>query len=259
MSFYFGDKRSPELEDAIMKNTLILIPMGTTEEHGRHLPVETDAIIAKEIADRVAQEIMNEIPILVTRPIYFGYSMKEMMRWPGTVRVKTRVVMDMMLDLIGSFIEMGFKKIVVMDCHGHHSGLLKTISRELVDLYDIAIAITSPSVFSKKIYQSIRKTDIGGSIHGGEWETSLMLYLQPELVNMDEATDVDHMKYHSEFIAGDNFSGEQKVTWSTWKLQRSQTGIFGDPTKASAETGKVCVEEIVNNYKKFLREFYDFS
>jgi hypothetical protein len=100
MSLYFGDLSWPELERAIEKNTLIILPVGTTEEHGRHLPVETDAIIASEIAS-----------------------------------------------------------------HGHHQGLLKTVSREIFDRYDIAVAITSPAGFSKEIFRKIRKTQTGGSIH----------------------------------------------------------------------------------------------
>ena len=256
MSIYFGDLTWPEIKEAIEKDTLILFPIGTTEEHGKHLPVETDAIIAREIAKNVAFKIKDEIPILVAQTIYYGYSMKEMMRWPGTIRVRTRVVMDMVFDIIGSFIEMGFKKIVLIDAHGHHNGILRTVSREIFDKYDIAIAITSPAIFSKEIFQKIRKSKIGGSIHGGEWETSLLLYLTPNLVRMKEATDEDIMRYHTEFVAGDNFEGSQKVTWTTWKIQKSKTGIYGAATLASADTGKKCVEEIVNNYRKFLLEFY---
>lgn len=256
MSIYFGDKSWPELEKAINNGSLLLLPVGTTEEHGKHLPVETDAIIADEVAARVAEKLRDEMPILIAKTIYYGYSMKEMTRWPGTVRVRTRVVMDMMFDIISSFIEMGFKKIVLIDAHGHHNGLLKTVSREIFDTYDTAIAITSPAVFSKDIFQKIRKTETGGSIHGGEWETSLLLYLKPELVNMQEAVNTDFMRYHSDFVAGDNFFGNQKVTWTTWKIQESVTGLFGDPTSAEEMTGKMCVEEILKNYIKFLTEFY---
>ncbi|MDD3840601.1 MAG: creatininase family protein [Clostridia bacterium] len=255
MSFYFAEKTWPELKEAIEKDTLIILPMGTVEEHGKHLPVETDAKIAEKFGEAIGQELKDEIPLLVMPTIWSGYSAKEMSRWPGTIRVRTRVVMDMVFDILGSVIEMGFKKIVILDCHGHHSGLLKTVSREISDKYGVYIAITSPGTFSSAEYQKIRKSAPGGSIHGGEWETSLMMYLT-DLVKTDQFTDEDIMKYHSDFVAGDNFAGGQKVTWSTWGIQRSKTGIYGDPTVATKDTGEKVFKAALKEYKKFILEFY---
>ena len=93
MSFLFGDQNWQQLKDAVEKDTLILLPIGTTEEHGLHLPVETDAIIARELSIMIGETLRNSIPMLVARTIYYGYSMKEMTRWPGTIRVRTRVSM----------------------------------------------------------------------------------------------------------------------------------------------------------------------
>jgi creatinine amidohydrolase len=103
-------------------------------------------------------------------------------------------------------------------------------------------------------FSEIRKSGRGGSIYGGEYETSLMLYLG-EPVDMDQAIDEDIMRYHSDFIAGDNFVGGQKVFWSTWGLQKSKTGIYGDPTVATAETGRQLLEAMVANGVAFAREF----
>lgn len=256
MSIYFQEKRWPELKEAAADDALIILPMGTIEEHGKHLPVETDARIAEAFGEAIAEEVKDELPVLVLPTIWSGYSAKEMSRWPGTIRVRTRVVMDMVFDIISSIIEMGFSKIMILDCHGHHSGLLKTVSREISDEYGVYIGITSPAVFSKDEYVKIRKSDQGGSIHGGEWETSLMLYLT-DLVAEDEYTDKDIMKYHSDFIAGDNFSGSQQVTWSTWGIQRSKTGIYGDPTPSSKETGEKIFKAALENYRKFIKEFYE--
>jgi creatinine amidohydrolase len=259
MSIYFGDQSWPQLKDAIEKDTLILLPIGTTEEHGYHLPVETDAIIAREIAALIGEELKNSIPILIAQTLCYGYSMKEMTRWPGTIRIRTRVVMDTVFDIVSSFISMGFMKIILIDAHGHHQGLLKTVTREIYDEHDVAVAVTSPAVFSKDIFAKVRKTERGGSIHGGEWETSLLMYLKPELVNMKKSVSEDTMKYHSDYVAGDNFVDGQKVTWSTWKIQRSKTGIYGDPTPATSETGRACIDGILKHYKKFLMEYYNNS
>ncbi len=255
MSVIFSENSWPELKEAIEKDTLILLPVGTVEEHGMHLPVETDAKIAQEFGKAIAHELSEEIPIMTMDAIWTGYSAKEMSRWPGTIRVRTRVVIDLIYDVVASLIDMGFNKIVIMDCHGHHSGILNVVSREISDAYGVYIAVTAPAAFTKEAYQEVRKSERGGSIHGGEWETSLMLYLT-DRVKEDAYTDEDIMRYHSEFVAGDNFSGGQKVTWSTWGIQKSKTGIYGDPGKATREMGEIVFKAGVQEYKKFIKEYY---
>lgn len=255
MSLYFADKSWPELKEAVKKNSLIILPVGTIEEHGRHLPVSTDVTIAVGVAERIASRLEKQIPLLVMPAVWSGYSAGEMSRWPGTIRVRTRTVMDMVFDICSSLLKMGFKKIVFLDCHGHHSGILNVVIREISDEYGIYPALISPGAMSAEEYKKIRKSQLGGSIHGGEWETSLMLYLNRP-VDMSKATKVDIMKYHTDFIPGDNFVSGKKVFWSTWGIQKSRTGIYGDPTVATARTGKKIMEAIVKNSLKFIKEYY---
>jgi creatinine amidohydrolase len=75
---------------------------------------------------------------------------------------------------------------------------------------------------------------------------------------MGQSSGVDLMRYHSEFVAGDSFLGAQRVTWSTWYLQNSETGVYGDPTCATAETGAVILDAATANGARFLREYYAF-
>ena len=87
MSVYFADKSWVELQKMIKRNALIIFPVGTIEEHGMHLPVNTDVVIAEEVAGRVAEKLKKKIPLFVMPAIWAGYSAKEMTRWPGTIRV----------------------------------------------------------------------------------------------------------------------------------------------------------------------------
>ena len=82
------------------------------------------------------------------------------------------------------------------------------------------------------------------------------MHISPEVVDLSKATSEDIMRYQSEFVAGDNFEGSQKVTWSTWYLQPSVQGIYGDPLVASAETGKVIMEAALEVGARFLMEFW---
>ena len=254
-SFYFADKRYPELEEDIKKGSVILLPIGTIEEHGKHLPVNTDVVIAEETARRVASRVLPDIPVLVMPALWTGYSAKEMTRWAGTIRVRTRVVIDLIYDVCSSLIQMGFKRIVIVNSHGHHPGLINTACREIADDLGAHVVHTEIASLAKDAVRKHRKSEPGGALHGGEFETSLMLHFGAD-VDMAAATNEDIMRYHSEFIAGDNFTAGSKVFWSTWGLQESKTGVYGDPTVATAETGEKIMNEIVEQYAAFLEEYW---
>ena len=256
MSFLFRDQSWLQLQEYLKKRTLLILPIGTTEEHGPHMPVNADARIAEAYGTRLAAALAPEMPVLLMDTIRYGYSMKIMRQWPGTIVVRSRVFMDMVFDICRSLLDMGFEKLAILDCHGHHSGSLNVVSRELCDATDKAIAIISPAVMSRDEFNAVRKSPPGGGLHGCEWETSIVLHVSPEVVDMSKATSEDIMNYHSDFVAGDGFMGQQRVTWSTWYLQASKTGTYGDPTVASAATGKVILDAAVANGARFLKEYW---
>jgi len=255
MSFLFRDQSSPQLGEYLKKRTLLILPIGTTEEHGAHMPVDTDARIAEAYGTRLAAALVPEMPVLLLDTIRYGYSLKIMRQWPGTIIIRSRVFMDMIFDLCRSLLDMGFEKLVILDCHGGHGGPLNTVSRELCDATDKAVAIINPFVMARDEFNAARKSPAGGALHGCEFETSLVLHISPEVVDMSKATNVDFFRYHSDFVAGDNCLGRQKVTWSTWYLQPSKTGAYGDPTVATAEMGKLILDAAVANGARFLKEY----
>jgi len=256
MSFQFRDQSSPQLGEYLKKRPLLILPVGTTEEHGAHMPVDTDARIAEAWGTRLAETLEKELPVLLLDTIRYGYSLKIMRQWPGTIIVRSRVVMDMVFDICRSLLDMGFEKLAVLDCHGGNGGPLNTVSRELCDATNKAVTIISPFVMARDEFNAARKSPAGGALHACEFETSLVLHISPEVVDMSKATDVDHFSYHTEFVAGDNCLGDQKVTWSTWYLQPSKTGAYGDPTVATAEMGKLIMDAAVANGARFLKEYW---
>ena len=158
MSFLFRDQSWLLLQEYLKKRTLLILPVGTTEEHGPHLPVDTDARIAEAYGTRLAATLVSEIPVLLLDTIRYGYSMKIMRQWPGTIIVRSRVFMDMVFDICRSVLDMGFEKLAILDCHGHHSGPLNTVSREICDACDKAIAIISPAALSRDEFNAVRKS-----------------------------------------------------------------------------------------------------
>ena len=258
MSFLFREQSSPQIGEHSKKGSLLILPIGTTEEHGPHMPVDTDARIAEAYGTRLAESLVPEMPVLLLDTIRYGYSLKIMRQWPGTIIVRSRVLMDMVFDICKSLLDMGFEKLAILDCHGGHGGPLNTVSRELCDATDKAIAIVNPFVMARDEFNAARKSPAGGALHGCEFETSLVLHLSPEVVDMSKATNVDFLRYHSDFVAGDNCLGKQKVTWSTWYIQPTQTGAYGDPTVATAEMGKLIMDAAVKNGVRFLKEYWSY-
>jgi len=254
MSIYFKNLSWPQLQEAAERKTIVLLPVGQIEEHGKHLPVSTDEVIATEAAKAVAEAVADEVPVLVMPTIWTGYSVKQLTRWPGTIRVKPETLIALIVDVCASLIESGFDRIIVISSHGNHTGILRVVAREVADEHGVHLAITNPASMATGAFSRVRKSEAGGSIHAGEYETSLMLHFG-EPTDMAQATDEDHFHYHTEFVSGDNFVGGSKVYWSTWGLQESRTGAYGDATGASAKTGQVLMDAIVENYAKFVREF----
>jgi len=162
MSFLFRDQSSPQLGEYLKKRTLLILPIGTTEEHGPHMPVDTDARIAEAYGTQLAAALVPEMPVLLLDTIRYGYSLKIMRQWPGTIIIRSRVFMDMVFDLCRSLLDMGFEKLAILDCHGGHGGPLNTVSRELCDATDKAVAIINPFVMARDEFNAARKSAAGG-------------------------------------------------------------------------------------------------
>ena len=262
MSIYYQHKTSEEIGEAADRKTLILLPVGQIEEHGSHLPVECDCIIARETARRVAEEITGEIPTLIMPTVWTAYSVQQVANWPGLITFREpEPMIQMIYDILASLVQNGFKKIVIINAHGNNPAILELACRKIGSDYEVFPAITYVLSMSKTIGPKVRKSAMGGcGGHAGEEETALLLYLAPELVHMDRATDRDIVKYQNRFFPGDIYSeipNRVNVFWSTWGVFESETGVYGDPTAATVETGKALFMEILKNYKEFLRLYYE--
>jgi creatinine amidohydrolase len=245
---------SPEIGEWVRKGALALVPVGQVEEHGPHLPVSCDLVIAERTAEAAAAMVHPDPPVLVLPAVWSGYSASIMQQWPGTIRVRTRVFADMVHDIAVSLIDMGLRKVVLLNAHGHHPGLLEMVAREVGDETGVAIAVVDVAKMAAEAVKRHRKSLPGGCIHGGEFETSLMLHFG-ERVDMAKAPTDARFTYESENVPGDGFSGSKRAFWSTWAIQPTKSGVYGDPTVASAETGRLMFESMVANVAGFLREY----
>jgi creatinine amidohydrolase len=262
MSLYYQHLSYPQIKAAADADTLILIPVGQVEEHGPHLPVDTDCIIAASAARAAADAVKGEIPALILPTVWTAYSVQQVARWPGLITFREpEPMITMMYDIMASLIRSGFRKIVIVNAHGNNPAILELASRKIGSDFNVFPAVTYVLGMSKGIGPRVRQSAMGGcGGHAGEEETALLLHLAPELVHMENATNEDIVRHQSRFFPGDIYSDIPDrvggIYWSTWGVIESATGVYGDPTAATAETGRALFGEIVRNYAEFLREFY---
>jgi creatinine amidohydrolase len=255
MSILFAEKSWPEIDEYIKGKGLIILPIGQVEEHGRHLPLNTDIAIAQGVSVSVAEAAKDRHPVLVMPGIWSGYSIKKMNRWPGVISVRCEVLIEVIFDIMASLVDMGFRKILTINAHGMNPEIIKLAARKISDSSDVHVATTNCWSLAAATMKKIRKSDLGGCLHGGEFETSLMLYLT-DLVDMSKATNVDAMQYRSDFYSLDTFASAPGGTaFSTWYVQESTTGVYGDPTEASRETGEKLMRGMVEMYGRLIDEY----
>jgi creatinine amidohydrolase len=252
------DYKYPEVVELVKKNALVLIPCGILEEHADHLPISTDCDIVENIVLAISDKIVNNIPHVVTPTVWTGYSPNFLMdRFPVFVSIKLNTFIQLLEDLVESFIRMGIKKIIIINGHGGNSAALPIVGRTIQDNHRIFIA--SFNLFSMCDNASeIRKSKIGGICHAGEFETSLELYFG-NTVDMSKASNKDRMTYKSKFVCGDPFGTGNRVNWSTWAYNKTNTGALGDSSVATKETGERVFNNIVKNSVDFIEEFYSYK
>jgi len=257
MSVKFVDHSWLELKEFINRNALILMPVGAIEEHGPHLPVSTDMVIASRLAEAVANRIKDQVPVLITPDMWQAYNGNILHQWPGSLTISQDTQKRLLYEIAESIIKMGFKKILFINSHGQNLFTLEAVCRQIADDYGVYL----PFVFEYKIAADFmgehRKSKIGGISHACEFETSMMLQLT-DLVNMSKA-EKSLMTYSSKFKNNDGMQGTSRVFWSTWALEKAEMGVLGDPTTATEETGAKAFEYLVGEISEFALEYYHYG
>lgn len=262
MAFYYYEHlRYPQIAELVEKDALILIPVGMLEEHGPHLPVSTDNIIASGVAKLVAQRIADRIPTVVMPCVFTGYHGQYVAKWPGSTTVRPESLYNYVYDMVDSLCKNGFKKFIFVNAHGQNPAILEMVCRRIADVHPAVPALTyAMGMIGSKGAQYRTSRQGGAAGHAGEVETSLVLALAPELVDMSQAKD-ETCPYISEFHRADLFPDQPsagKVYWSSFHLQKPKHGILGDATTATQEKGQKWLDCIIDNYEKFVLEYYNF-
>jgi creatinine amidohydrolase len=252
---FYRELTSGEINTFSSKETLVLIPIGSIEQHGQHLPLATDSIISQEVTRLVAERINSEFPVLVFPQIPFGKSTEHSSK-PGTISLETEVLTKLLHSICRNLAKNGFKKIVFINGHGGNTNLLNTILREIRE--ETGVFVTSIYLYSEILLKEalerfkLEELDV---FHACTLETSFMMALKPELVQMEKASKEKPRKFTEE--SGHKYlklTGSKGIEFSWLIDDVSVSGVIGDPTKATAELGQEVLKSLIEKICEVLRE-----
>jgi creatinine amidohydrolase len=239
----------PELADHAAGGATVLIPIGAVEQHGTHLPVETDVYNAEEVSLRAAREFDD---VLVAPPIPWGLSHAHV-GLGGTLSIRPTTFLSLAMDLTESLVAAGFERLVWINGHHGNKPVVALVVYESKRLHGLSVGGITYYDMAAEAFGGVRRSDVGGSGHACEFETSLMLHLRPEAVG--EHTGVK--RPIQERAPGDFRDLVQPGSAAIGYTfpERFPEGVMGDPTEASAATGQAILEASVGGLVAFLGAF----
>ncbi|MEW4567042.1 creatininase family protein [Tautonia sp. JC769] len=228
----------PEINEAIAQEKLIILPTGSTEQHGHHLPLDVDLFLCESVCLEVGKRAADRV--LVLPPISYGLNLHHI-DFPGTIHIEPDVFINFCLNITKSVAYHGFKKILIVNGHGSNAPLIDLIARKTVLETESLCFATTYFWFLMEAFEKVRESKVVA--HADEFETSLYLHLAGDRVQMDKAVeDNDRMGRYVSSDSTMNYFVRFNDYWGRW----TKTGVHGDPTKATAEKGKIIFEAAVD-------------
>jgi len=204
-----------------LRNWSIVLPVGSIEQHGPHLPLDTDSVLVEAIAEEVGD--MTEV--LVLPALVYSVS-EEHMDFPGTLTLKPETFKDTVKDIAGSLLAQGFSRLHILNYHGGNKEHLTAL---LPELESMGLRVCIHGVLGR----------VGKFDHAGEVETSLMLFLFPDRVRTEKIKEFE-------------YKVPKGADWRT--VDYAKEGVIGDATKASAEKGLEYFKKIVSELVKEIED-----
>jgi creatinine amidohydrolase len=226
----------PEVEAEIRggRNTIV-VPFGSTEQHGPHLPLGTDAMLGDEIGLVVAARL----DAFLAPTVRIGCSSHHL-AFPGTLSIEEETFHRVVGDIVRSLARHGFRRVVLLPTHGGNFAPLGAAVEKIGPVPGVKlVAFADVGLLAEAMLGLGAELGIPaaeGGIHAGEWETSMMLALRPDLTRMERAEPG---------YTGDLMEGMQTMV-ARGTDAVAKNGIFGDPRRATPEAGRRYVDRIVD-------------
>ncbi|MDO9309975.1 MAG: creatinine amidohydrolase [Geobacteraceae bacterium GWC2_55_20] len=235
-----SDMTMPEFEAGLTRTRIVLIPFGSVEEHGPHLPLSTDTFEAYQVCIKAAERR----PLFVAPPIHYG-NCRSSACHPGTISITTTTLKSLFIDIVKSLRGHGLDTFIALSGHagGAHGMALQDAGEELIACYDdISVAVVTEFLLARDRARDLIETP--GDCHAGEIETSRIMHSHPELVK--GTAPAEYPSFPPGILVRD-------------KRRYWPGGVWGDPGKASAEKGARIEEAVVEGLLDLIRKIEGHS
>ena len=229
--FYLGELTWPDVKDFLANHDVIVIPVGSCEQHGPHLPLDTDAYDVFWLSKKAAEKACCT---LVAPPIYYGVSSHHM-DFPGTTTLKPHTLEQLAYEVAVSLIKHGFKKIVFENGHGGNTPALEAAVQRITTDTGAFVVVDTVSLIPEFIEEFI---ETPYDAHAGEFETSTTLASREEFVVTERIRRPTIKLPVSKYTKIGLKEKGPRVYWGFRTKEISETGVIGDPTKATKEKGE---------------------
>jgi len=217
-----------ELLEALAHDPVVIVPVGSVEQHGPHCPMDVDISHTQALAVETARAI-DDFPVIVAPPVWIGlthYNLGEV----GTITARVETYLALLSDICRSIWANGFRRIVLLNGHGGNRDIIRVVSVKLAEENIWVLPITYWEMVPE-VLREAAETDPGFIGHGGEWETSLQLYLRPHLIDCARmVADSEREPRLSDEVL--RFTGFPE------RRREREHGVHGNPLTASYEKGE---------------------
>ncbi|MGC8619454.1 MAG: creatininase family protein [Thermoplasmata archaeon] len=232
---YWHDLTFKEIEEKINDKLLVILPIGSVEEHGYHLPLNSDSAQAIYVSEEIAKKCNS----LILPPIYYGYT--ELKDYKGTISIRYSTLYNLVFDILSKVVDDGVKNILIISGHASsiHMAAIRDAANEIVEKEPVKIMFLSDYDIA---YELRSKLVPGNDSHAGIIETSRMMAIRPDLVKKD-------FKF--------TYNGKGKFMVISNYSSIYPEGTLSDPNGSSPELGRKINEYVVEKLWEMVKENFN--
>lgn len=248
--YKYGEMTWPEVAQAAKENRLALVPVATIEDHGPHLPVDTDVLLCTEVCSQAAARVTDQV--VLVPPILHGYSPHHL-DFPGPITIGAQTFIQYVLDVGKSLAHHGFRRILLVNGHGSNAALVEAAARlTTIETQGEAICVGASYWNLGPLREVAARILTSGEVlpgHAGEFETSLSLAIRPALVDMSKAV----REFPQPGYRVSNPPDTVVAMMPYWSAM-TKSGIVGDATLGTGEKGQALLEAAVSGLVELVKE-----
>jgi creatinine amidohydrolase len=235
-----------DMNEAIAAQKVVILPTGSVEQHGPHLPLDVDTFLAESVCLEVGRRAADRVLVLPAVP--FGLNLHHI-DFPGTIHIEPETFIAFCLNITKSLAYHGFQKILIVNGHGSNTPLIDIVARKTLLATNSLCASLNYYTLGIDAFNRVKQTPV--MAHADEFETSLYLHLAPDRVRMEKAVAGNDVV--GKYMTSDSTLPHVRFSdyWGRW----TKVGVHGDPTAATAEKGKIIWDALLPRLVELVDEF----